>query len=47
MIWYIPNINALCLSGSARKNFEVFSFCSYVPICDPRGRASFDLRGIK
>ena len=31
---------------SETKNFEYFLSCSYVRICDPRGRASLDPRGI-
>ena len=42
---YIPNIKALGLPLS-EKNYEIFFLCSYVPTCDPRGRPSFDPRGI-
>ena len=37
-----PNIEALILPVSEKKNFEVGYLCSYVPICDPPGEASFD-----
>ena len=43
---YIPNITALGLPVSEKKNFEIFFLCSYVPTCDPRGRPSFNPRGI-
>ena len=43
---YIPNIKALGLPVSEKKNFEIFFLCSYVPPCDPQGGASFDPRGI-
>ena len=43
---YIPNIKVPCLSVSERKNFEVGLPCSYVPSCDPWGRANFDPKGI-
>ena len=31
---------------SEKKNFEVGLLCSYVPSCDPKGKTSFDPRGI-
>ena len=37
-----PNIKALILPVTEKKNFEVGFLCSYVPTCDPRGEASFD-----
>ena len=43
---YIPNIKALRLRVSERKNFEDGLQCSYVPTFYPRGRASFYLRDI-
>ena len=43
---YIPNIKALGLPVSEKKNFEDGLLCSYVPSCDPRGGAIFDPRGI-
>ena len=39
---YIPNIYALSVPVSEKKNFEVGFLCSYVPTCDPQGGASFD-----
>ena len=38
----IPNIKALILTVSEKKNFEVGFLCSYVPTCDPRCGASFE-----
>ena len=32
----LPNIKALILPVSEKKNFEVGFLCSYVPTCDPR-----------
>ena len=43
---HIQNIKSLCLPVSEKKNFEHWLLCSYVLTCDPRGRASFDPRGI-
>ena len=40
---YIPNIKALGLLVSEKKNFENGLLCSYIPTCDPWGRASFEL----
>ena len=37
----IPNIKALRLPVSEKKNFEDGLLCSYVPTCDLRGRTSF------
>ena len=42
----IPNIKALHLPVSEKKNFEDGLLYFYVPTCDPRGWASFDPRGI-
>ena len=42
---YIPNMKALSLPVSKKKNFEIFFLCSYVPNCDLQGRASFDPGG--
>ena len=39
----MPNIKALILQVSEKKNFEVGFPSSYIPTCDPRGRASFEL----
>ena len=33
----LPNIKALGLPVSMKKNFEIFFLCSYVPTCDPWG----------
>ena len=38
----MPNIKALILPVSEKKNFEVGFLCSNVPTCDPRGGTSFD-----
>ena len=43
---HIQNIKSLRLPVSEKKNFEDWLLCSYVPICEPRGRASFDPRAI-
>ena len=43
---HIPNIKSLCHLVSEKKNFEDGLLRSYVPTSDPRGRASFDPRGI-
>ena len=43
--YYIPNIKALGLQVSGKKNFEIF-FVPMFQTCDPRGRPSFDPRGI-
>ena len=42
----MPNIKTLNLPVSEMKNFEVGLLWSYLPICDPGGRASFDPMGI-
>ena len=42
----MPNITALDLSISEKKNFEVWHLCSYVQTCDPRSRATFDSWGM-
>ena len=44
---YMPNIKALDLPVSEKKNFEGGLLCSYFQTCEPRGRANFDPRGIK
>ena len=41
----IPNIKALSLSVSEKKNFEVTLLYSYAPNCDLWGGASFDPKG--
>ena len=46
---FVPNIKALHFLVSQKKNFKVFLLCSYVSNLwppPPRGRASFDPRGI-
>ena len=42
---YKPNIKALDLPVSEKKNFEVCLLCSYVLTRDPQGGPSFDPRG--
>ena len=42
----MPHIKSLCHPVSEKKNSEDGFLCSYVPTCDPWGRASFDPRGI-
>ena len=41
----MPHIKSLCHPVSEEKKIEDGLLCSYVPTCDPQGRASFDLRG--
>ena len=43
---YKPNIKALHLQVSEKKNSEVRCLCFYVPNCDPRGWVSLDSMGI-
>ena len=42
----MPHTKYLRHPVSEKKNFKDGLLCSYVPTCDPRGRASFDPRGI-
>ena len=43
---YIPNIKAVGLPLSEKKNFEICLLCSSAPTCDPQGMTSPDLLGI-